>query len=59
MKAGMCFDGSQIPPEGTLADDSEVLLKFYDEDWRQVRQSEDQRTAFSNITLLIASAVFG
>jgi hypothetical protein len=42
-----------------LADDSEVLLKFYDEDWRQVRQSEDQRTAFSNITLLIASAVFG
>jgi hypothetical protein len=34
-------------------------MKFFDEDWRQVRQSEDQRTAFSNIVLLIASAVFG
>jgi hypothetical protein len=42
-----------------MADDTEVLLKFFDEDWRQVRQSEDQRTAFSNIILLIASAVFG
>lgn len=39
--------------------DSDVLLKFFDEDWRQVRQSEDQRTAFSNIVLLIASAIFG
>jgi len=42
-----------------MTDDSEVLFKFFDEDWRQVRQSEDQRTAFTNITLLIASAVFG
>jgi hypothetical protein len=42
-----------------LTSDSDVLLKFFDEDWRQVRQSEDQRTAFSNIVLLIASAVFG
>ena len=42
-----------------MADDAEILLKFFDEDWRQVRQSEDQRTAFSNIILLIASAVFG
>jgi len=42
-----------------MTDASEVLLKFFDEDWRQVRQSEDQRTAFSNIVLLIASAVFG
>jgi hypothetical protein len=42
-----------------VADDAEILLKFFDEDWRQVRQSEDQRTAFSNIILLIASAVFG
>jgi len=42
-----------------MTDDSEVLLKFFDEDWRHVRQSEDQRTAFSNIILLIASAVFG
>jgi len=42
-----------------MSDATEVLLKFFDEDWRQVRQSEDQRTAFSNIILLIASAVFG
>jgi hypothetical protein len=42
-----------------VADETDVLLKFFDEDWRQVRQSEDQRTAFSNIVLLIASAVFG
>ena len=42
-----------------MTDASEVLIKFFDEDWRQVRQSEDQRTAFSNIVLLIASAVFG
>ena len=42
-----------------MTDASEVLLKFSDEDWRQVRQSEDQRTAFSNIVLLIASAVLG
>ena len=42
-----------------LTSDSDVLLKFFDEDWRQVRQSENQRTAFSNIILLIASAIFG
>ena len=42
-----------------MTSDSDVLLKFFDEDWRQVRQSEDQRTAFSNIVLLIASAIFG
>ena len=42
-----------------MTDASEVLLKFFDEDWRQARQSEDQRTAFSNIILLIASVVFG
>jgi hypothetical protein len=42
-----------------VTSDTDVLLRFFDEDWRQVRQSEDQRTAFSNIVLLIASAVFG
>jgi hypothetical protein len=42
-----------------MTDDSEVLLRFFDEDWRHVRQSENQRTAFTNIILLIASAVFG
>lgn len=42
-----------------MAEASEILIKFFDEDWRQVRQSENQRTAFSNIILLIASAVFG
>ena len=42
-----------------MTSDSDVLMRFFDEDWRQVRQSEDQRTAFSNIVLLIASAVYG
>ena len=42
-----------------MADDSDVLLKFFEEDWRQVRQEENQRTAFSNIVFLIASAVLG
>ncbi len=42
-----------------MADHTDVLLRFFDEDWRQVRQEENQRTAFSNIVFLIASAVFG
>jgi len=42
-----------------VADGSDVLLKFYDVDWSHVTQSENQRTAFSNIVILIASAVFG
>jgi hypothetical protein len=42
-----------------MADESDVLLKFFEEDWRQVRQEENQRTAFSNIVFLIASAVLG
>lgn len=42
-----------------MADNSDVLLKFFEEDWRQVRQEENQRTAFSNIVFLIASAVLG
>jgi hypothetical protein len=42
-----------------MADVSDVLLKFFEEDWRQVRQEENQRTAFSNIVFLIASAVLG
>jgi len=42
-----------------MADDTDVLLKFFEEDWRQVRQEENQRTAFSNIVFLIASAVLG
>jgi hypothetical protein len=42
-----------------MADDSDVLLRFFEEDWRQVRQEENQRTAFSNIVFLIASAVLG
>ncbi|NER84836.1 MAG: hypothetical protein F6K42_36030 [Leptolyngbya sp. SIO1D8] len=42
-----------------MADDTDVLLKFYEEDWQQARQAEDQRTAITNITLIIVPALVG
>jgi hypothetical protein len=40
-------------------DETEILLKYCEEHWAQARQSEDQRAVFSNIILLIASAILG
>lgn len=40
-------------------DNTEVFFKFCEEHWTQARQSEDQRTAITNITLLIASVIIG
>jgi hypothetical protein len=40
-------------------DDTEVFFKFCEEHWAYARQSEDQRTAFTNIVLLIASIIIG
>ena len=42
-----------------MADDIDVLLKLYEEDWQQARQAEDQRTAITNITLVIVPVVIG
>lgn len=42
-----------------MADKIDVLLKLYEEDWQQARQAEDQRTAITNITLIIVPALIG
>jgi hypothetical protein len=42
-----------------MADDSDVLLKLFEEEWTQARQAEEQRTAFTNIVMIIASIVLG
>ncbi len=42
-----------------MADKTDVLLKFCDYNWAQVKQAEDQRVSFSNMILLISSAVIG
>lgn len=42
-----------------MADDTDVLLKMYEEQWEQARQTENQRAAITNIVLVIASAVLG
>ncbi|MCB0176131.1 MAG: hypothetical protein KDJ97_36875 [Anaerolineae bacterium] len=42
-----------------MADNADVLLRFYEEDWRQARQAEDQRTAITNITLIVVPALIG
>ena len=42
-----------------MADGTDVLIKFYEEDWQQARQAEDQRTAITNITLIIVPALIG
>jgi len=42
-----------------MADDSDVLLKFYEEQRIYGRQSEDQRATITNIVLIVASALLG
>ncbi|MDQ3009344.1 MAG: hypothetical protein M3X11_01370 [Acidobacteriota bacterium] len=42
-----------------MADATDVLLKFCEQQWTEAKQSEDQRATFTNIILLIASAVVG
>lgn len=42
-----------------MADSTDVLLKLCEQRWAEVKQAEDQRSALSNIILLIASAVVG
>ncbi|MEH2171204.1 MAG: hypothetical protein V7K41_32020 [Nostoc sp.] len=42
-----------------MADSTDVLLKLSEQRWAEVKQAEDQRSALSNIILLIASAIVG
>jgi hypothetical protein len=42
-----------------MADDSDVLLKFVEQQWVEAKQSEDQRAAITNVILLIVAAVVG
>jgi hypothetical protein len=42
-----------------MADSTDVLLKLCEQRWAEVKQAEDQRSALSNIILLIASAIVG
>jgi hypothetical protein len=42
-----------------MADTTDVLLKFCEQQWMEAKQAEDQRATFTNIILLISSAVVG
>lgn len=42
-----------------MADDSDVLLKIYQEQWAEARQHENQRVMITNIVLIIATAIVG
>jgi hypothetical protein len=42
-----------------MTDVNDVLLRLYEEQRRQARQSEDQRATISNIVLVVASAILG
>lgn len=42
-----------------MADDTDVLLKVYEQQWGFARQAEEQRAQITNMILLIASVVTG
>jgi hypothetical protein len=42
-----------------MADDTDVLLKFCEQQWMEAKQAEDQRATITNIILLVASAILG
>jgi hypothetical protein len=42
-----------------MANDTDVLLKFCEQQWMEAKQAEDQRAAITNIVLLVASAILG
>lgn len=39
--------------------DTDVLLKFSEEEWSQARQSEDQRALVTNLIMTVASVIIG
>jgi hypothetical protein len=42
-----------------MADDTDVLLKFCEQQWMEAKQAEDQRAVITNIILLVTSALLG
>jgi uncharacterized membrane protein YeaQ/YmgE (transglycosylase-associated protein family) len=42
-----------------MADDTDVLLKLYDEQWTQARHIENQRATIANLILVIVSVLVG
>jgi hypothetical protein len=42
-----------------MADDSDVLLKFIEEQWTEGRKSEEQRATITNFVITISAATFG
>lgn len=42
-----------------MADDTDVLLKYCDEAWQEMRHIEDQRAAITNISIVISSVIVG
>ncbi len=42
-----------------MADETDILLNFCEEEWVQARQCEDQRAIITNIVLVITSAALG
>lgn len=42
-----------------MADDTDVLLKLYEQEWAQARHIEEQRAAITNLILIISAAVLG
>lgn len=42
-----------------MSDDSDVLLKFCEEQWTQARHTEEQRATVSNLILLVGSIIIG
>ena len=42
-----------------MADIADVILKTYEENLAQIRQSEDQRATIANIIVIIASVILG
>jgi len=42
-----------------MADNTDVLLKFCEEHWTEMRHIEDQRATITNIVIIITSAAIG
>ena len=42
-----------------MADSTDVLLKFVEQQWIEAKQAEDQRSIMTNIILVIVAAIIG
>lgn len=42
-----------------MNDETEILLKFCEEQWKQARHVEDQRAAVSNLIIITSSVIIG